>query len=71
MRFQLIDYLFLFIALLLLPLLLLSVQPAAAIVCYHCDSIALPECAQTLGEVGLLPFKECATELTCVMSIGT
>ncbi|XP_034471705.1 uncharacterized protein LOC117779584 [Drosophila innubila] len=49
--------------------LLLAITPSWAIVCYHCDSIALPECAQTLGEVGLLPFKECATELTCVMSI--
>ncbi|XP_023031199.1 uncharacterized protein LOC6641773 [Drosophila willistoni] len=40
-----------------------------AIVCYHCDSIALPECAQTLGEVGLLPYVECSSELTCSMSI--
>ncbi|TDG47848.1 hypothetical protein AWZ03_005802 [Drosophila navojoa] len=47
----------------------LALQPANAIVCYHCDSIALPECAQTLGEVGVLPYKECATELTCAMSI--
>ncbi|KAH8377440.1 hypothetical protein KR093_005461, partial [Drosophila rubida] len=57
---------------LLIGLLLLTLlaAPGCGIVCYHCDSIALPECAQTLGEVGLLPFKECATELTCVMSIG-
>jgi len=41
-----------------------------AIVCYHCDSIALPECSQTLGEVGLLPYKECPTELSCRVSIG-
>ncbi|KAH8409607.1 hypothetical protein KR222_011161, partial [Zaprionus bogoriensis] len=54
----------------MLPLLLvLLFRPAWGIVCYHCDSIALPECAQTLGEVGQLPYKECATELTCAMSI--
>ncbi|KAH8285795.1 hypothetical protein KR018_008603, partial [Drosophila ironensis] len=40
-----------------------------AIVCYHCDSIALPECAQTLGEVGLLPYVDCPADLTCAMSI--
>ncbi|KAH8374462.1 hypothetical protein KR200_003336, partial [Drosophila serrata] len=40
-----------------------------AIVCYHCDSIALPECSQTLGEVGVLPYVDCPTELTCTMSI--
>ncbi|KAL7742148.1 hypothetical protein ACLKA6_018387 [Drosophila palustris] len=55
--------------LLLVSGLILTIVPSWAIVCYHCDSIALPECAQTLGEVGLLPFKECATELTCAMSI--
>ncbi|XP_062123825.1 uncharacterized protein LOC133837159 [Drosophila sulfurigaster albostrigata] len=52
-----------------LGLFLLLLPPSWGIVCYHCDSIALPECAQTLGEVGLLPYKECATELTCSMSI--
>ncbi|EDW04077.1 uncharacterized protein LOC6561779 [Drosophila grimshawi] len=55
--------------LLLLFLSCLTIQLTWAIVCYHCDSIALPECAQTLGEVGQLPFKECPTELTCTMSI--
>ncbi|KAH8350556.1 hypothetical protein KR067_008039, partial [Drosophila pandora] len=40
-----------------------------AIICYHCDSIALPECSQTLGEVGVLPYIDCPTELTCAMSI--
>ncbi|XP_064537460.1 uncharacterized protein LOC135427788 [Drosophila montana] len=55
--------------LLILLLGCLALQPVGAIVCYHCDSVALPECAQTLGEVGLLPYKECAPELTCAMSI--
>ncbi|KAH8413398.1 hypothetical protein KR009_010770, partial [Drosophila setifemur] len=40
-----------------------------AIVCYHCDSIALPDCSQTLGELGVLPYIECPNELTCAMSI--
>ncbi|XP_017844574.2 uncharacterized protein LOC108601154 isoform X2 [Drosophila busckii] len=40
-----------------------------SIVCYNCDSKTLPECAQTLGEEGLLPFKECAAEVPCAMSI--
>ncbi|EDW90350.2 uncharacterized protein Dyak_GE12686 [Drosophila yakuba] len=54
----------------LLLLLILLKSRSFAIVCYHCDSIALPECSQTLGEVGVLPYKECPTELTCAMSIG-
>ncbi|XP_039229357.1 uncharacterized protein LOC6529644 [Drosophila yakuba] len=53
----------------LLLLLILLKSRSFAIVCYHCDSIALPECSQTLGEVGVLPYKECPTELTCAMSI--
>ncbi|BFF95905.1 variant-specific surface protein VSP4A1 [Drosophila madeirensis] len=50
-------------------LLTCSLQFARAIVCYHCDSIALPECAQTLGEVGVLPYEDCTNQLSCAMSI--
>ncbi|XP_016926883.3 protein psiL [Drosophila suzukii] len=61
-------HLFLHHVLILLVILLLTGR-SLAIVCYHCDSIALPECSQTLGEVGLLPYKECPTELSCRVSI--
>uniref|UniRef100_A0A6P4DY46 Uncharacterized protein LOC108038218 n=1 Tax=Drosophila rhopaloa TaxID=1041015 RepID=A0A6P4DY46_DRORH len=55
--------------LILLLLIVLLTGRSTAIVCYKCDSIALPECSQTLGEVGVLPYVECPTQLTCAMSI--
>ncbi|XP_030384294.1 uncharacterized protein LOC115631627 [Scaptodrosophila lebanonensis] len=53
----------------LLHFLLISWPSCSAIICYHCDSIALEDCAMTLGEVGVLPYVDCTSELTCAMSI--